>query len=74
MEEKVKRVLEEKIRPFLLADGGDIEYVDFKDGKLRVRFLGACKACPFAWLTFKERVERLIKKEIKEVKEVELVS
>ena len=60
MKEKVKKVLEEKIKPFLLADGGDIEYVDFKDGKLRVRLLGACKACPFAWLTFKEQVEKKI--------------
>ncbi len=73
MEENIKKVLKERVRPTLQADGGDIEFVDFQDGILKVRFLGACAMCPFAQLTLKELVEKLIKKEIKEVKEVELV-
>ena len=52
MEEKVKRVLEEKVRPFLLADGGDIEYVDFKYGKLRVRFFRCLQSLPFCLVNF----------------------
>lgn len=70
MEDKIKEVLEE-IRPSLQADGGDIEFVQFKEGILTVRLTGACHGCPMSQLTLKTAVERVIREKIPEVKSVE---
>lgn len=71
MKEKIKEVIE-KIRPYLQADGGDIELVDVdeKTGIVKVRLLGVCGGCPMSMITLKAGVEQRIKKEIPEVKEV----
>ncbi len=71
MEKKVKEVIE-KIKPMLEADGGSIEVisVDEKKGSVKVKLVGACGACPFSTMTLKNLVERTIKQEIPEVKEV----
>ena len=69
MLEKVKAVIE-KIRPRLQMDGGDIELVDVEDGKVKVRLKGACAGCPGAQMTLKMGVERIIKEEVPDVKEV----
>ena len=71
MKEKIKEVIE-KIRPYLQADGGDIELVDAdeKTGIVKVRLLGVCGGCPMSMMTLKAGVEQRIKKEIPEVKEV----
>ena len=69
MEEKVIEVLN-KIRPRLQADGGDVELVEVKDGKVKLRLTGACGACPMSQLTLKMGIESILKKEIPEVKEV----
>ncbi len=70
MEEKVIAVLE-KIRPQLLADGGDVELVSVgQDGVVKVKLTGACGCCPMSQMTLKSGIERLIKKEVPEVKEV----
>jgi Fe-S cluster biogenesis protein NfuA len=59
------------IRPSLQADGGDVELIDVtEDGIVKVRLTGACGGCPFATLTLKEGIERAIKEEVPEVKEV----
>lgn len=60
------------VRPSLQADGGDIEMVDFNEqsGVLKVKLVGACSGCPMAAVTLKEGVERYLKSEIKEIKEV----
>ena len=72
MKEQVKEVLE-KIRPSLQADGGDVELVDVIEGIVTVRLQGACHGCPMSQMTLKNGIERLLKKEIPEVKEVQSV-
>jgi len=73
MKERVEAVLE-KIRPSLQADGGDIELVNItEDGVVEVRLKGACGGCPMATMTLKNGVERVLKAEIQEVKEVRQV-
>ncbi|HDI61317.1 MAG TPA: NifU family protein [Desulfobacteraceae bacterium] len=70
MKEKVQAVLD-KIRPALQADGGDVELVDVVDGVVKVRLQGACKGCPMSQMTLRNVIERVIKKDIPEVKAVE---
>lgn len=71
MKERVKTVLD-KIRPSLQADGGDVELVEVTDqGIVRVRLTGACKGCPMSQMTLKNGIERLLLKEIPELKGVE---
>jgi len=73
MREKVEKVLE-AVRPFLQADGGDVELVDVTDdGIVKVRLTGACGSCPMSTMTLKMGVERKLKEEIPEVKAVEQV-
>lgn len=69
MREKVEEVLNH-IRPNLLADGGDVELVDVKDGVVSVRLKGACSGCPMSTMTLKNGIERLLKQEISEIKQV----
>lgn len=70
MKEKVEKALE-KIRPALMADGGNVELVEVsEDGVVKVRLTGACGGCPMSQLTLKMGIERILKKEIPEVKEV----
>ncbi|MBC7360773.1 MAG: NifU family protein [Candidatus Aminicenantes bacterium] len=69
MKEKVEEVLN-RIRPALQADGGDVELVDVVDGVVSVRLKGACGGCPMSQMTLKMGIERLLKKEIPEVKSV----
>ncbi len=69
MREKVDAALE-KIRPALRADGGDVELVDVKDGVATVRLTGACGSCPMSTMTLRMGVERVIKQEVPEIKEV----
>ena len=70
MKDKVQAVLN-KIRPALQADGGDIELVDVTpDGVVKVKLTGACGCCPMSQMTLKMGVERAIKKEVPQVKEV----
>ncbi len=69
MKEKVEKSLE-KIRPSLQADGGDVELVEVDDGVVKVRLTGACGGCPMSQMTLKMGIERILKKDIPEVKEV----
>lgn len=70
MKEEVKKALDE-IRPYLQADGGDVELVDVTpDGVVKVRLTGACGGCPMSDMTLRMGVERQIKKRVQEVKEV----
>ncbi len=73
MKEKVAQVLDE-IRPSLQADGGDVELVDVTDdGIVKVKLVGSCGSCPFAMMTLKSGIERVLKQEIPDVKEVKAV-
>ena len=71
MKNKVQKTIE-KIKPMLEADGGSVELlgVDEKTGVVTVRLTGACGCCPHAAMTLKNVVERMIKEEVPEVKEV----
>jgi len=69
MREKIEAALD-KIRPALRADGGDVELVDVKDGVVTVRLTGACGGCPMSTMTLKMGVERIVKEEVPEVKEL----
>ncbi|MDW8056466.1 MAG: NifU family protein [Elusimicrobiota bacterium] len=71
MKDKVLDVIN-KLKPFLQADGGDIELVDVdeKNGIVKVKLKGACSACPMSIVTLKEGVETKIKQEVPEVKKV----
>ena len=69
MKEKIENALD-KIRPALRADGGDVELVDVKDGVATVRLTGACGSCPMSTMTLKMGVERVIREEVPEIKEL----
>ena len=69
MEEKIKEVLN-KIRPFLQNDGGDIEFVEFKDGIVYVSVLGACVDCIGLDSTIRDGVEMILMEEVPGVTEV----
>jgi len=60
----------DKIRPFLISDGGNLEYIKFEDGIVYVRLTGACKDCSMIDITLKDGIEEMIVNEIPEVKEV----
>lgn len=72
MEQQVQEVLE-KLRPFLLRDGGDVELVDIEDGIVKLRLMGACGSCPSSTITLKAGIERALLEEVPGVKEVEQV-
>ena len=71
MKDKVQKTIE-KIKPMLEADGGSVELVnvDEKSGIVKVRLTGACGCCPHSTMTLKHVVERMIREEVPEVKEV----
>jgi Fe-S cluster biogenesis protein NfuA len=70
MKEQVESALS-KIRPSLNADGGDVKLVDVSDdGVVKVQLTGACSGCPMSQMTLKMGIEKLLKEEIPEVKEV----
>ena len=72
MREKVEAALAQ-VRPALLADGGDVELVDVNDGVVTVRLTGACSGCPMAAMTLRRRIERVLKAQVPQVKEVTAV-
>ena len=69
MQEKIEAALAQ-IRPMLQADGGDVELVGMEEGVVKVRLKGACAGCPVSEITLKQGIERLLKEQIPEVKEV----
>lgn len=69
MREKVETVLD-KIRPVLQADGGDVELIDVNDGVVKLTLKGACSGCPMATMTLRQGIERILKEQLPEVKEV----
>ena len=67
LQTRIKNTLE-KVRPYLQADGGDIEFVEITDDyKVKVRLTGACHGCPFSMQTLKSGVEQALIKEVPEV-------
>lgn len=68
-EEKIIDVIN-KLRPFLIGDGGDIEFVKYEDNIVYIKMLGACAGCSLIDYTLKDGVENAIKEEVPSVKEV----
>ena len=73
IEKNIIKILDQKIRPAVAKDGGDIKFKEFKDGVVRVQLQGSCSGCPSSTMTLKQGVQNLLKHYIKEVKEVEAV-
>jgi len=69
MREDVERALA-KVRPALQADGGDVELLDVNEGVVRLRLKGACSGCPMAAITLQQGIERILKEQVPEIKEV----
>lgn len=67
--EKVEAALA-RIRPALQADGGDVEVVDVSDGVVKLKLTGACSGCPMSTMTLRMGIERALRAEIPEIKEV----
>ena len=72
MKETEKKIIEiiDKIRPFLISDGGNIEYIKYEDGIVYVKMMGHCQDCPMIDLTLKDSIVMAITSEIPEVIEV----
>ncbi len=71
-EERVKAVIDE-IRPYIQADGGDIEFVNLEGNTVNVRLRGACCGCPGARMTLKMGVEQRMKEVVPEIEAVEAI-
>ena len=67
--QKIENIIN-KIRPFLISDGGNIEFIEYKNNIVYVKLLGACSECQMMDITLKDGIEQLIINEIPEVKEV----
>ena len=70
IEAKIVKILEEKIRPAVARDGGDIKFKEFKDGIVKVQLQGSCSGCPSSTMTLKQGVQNLLCHYLPEVKEV----
>lgn len=72
--EKIEAVLEEKVRPSLLAHEGNVQILEFTDGILKIRLTGQCAGCPSARLTTEELIGKTVMDELPQVQDVVLVN
>ena len=70
IEKKIVKILDQKIRPAVARDGGDIKFKEYKDGVVKVQLHGSCSGCPSSTMTLKQGVQNLLCHYIPEVKEV----
>ena len=73
IEKRIIQLLEEKIRPAIARDGGDIKFKEFKDGVVKVQLQGSCSGCPSSTMTLKRGVQNLLCHYLPEVKAVEAI-
>ena len=73
IEEKIIKILETKIKPAVARDGGDIKFVEFKNGIVKVQLQGSCSGCPSSTITLKRGVQNLLTHYIPDVKQVEAI-
>tara|TARA_B100001121_G_scaffold296828_1_gene302633 strand:+ start:1863 stop:2402 length:540 start_codon:yes stop_codon:yes gene_type:complete len=73
IEKRIIQLLEEKIRPAIAKDGGDIKFREFKDGVVKVQLQGSCSGCPSSTMTLKQGVQNLLCHYVPEVKQVEAI-
>ncbi|UCE14221.1 MAG: NifU family protein [Candidatus Heimdallarchaeota archaeon] len=60
----------DQIRPLLQRDGGDVEFVDYDDGVLKVRLMGTCRGCPYSQMTLSSGIKQRLQQEFPELKDV----
>ena len=70
IEQKIVKILDQKIRPAVARDGGDIKFKEYKDGVVKVELQGSCSGCPSSTMTLKQGVQNLLCHYLPEVKEV----
>ena len=70
IEKKIVKILDQKIRPAVAKDGGDIKFKEFKNGIVKVQLQGSCSGCPSSTMTLKQGVQNLLCHYLPEVKEV----
>jgi len=70
IEKKIVKILDQKIRPAVARDGGDIKFKEYKDGVVKVQLQGSCSGCPSSTMTLKKGVQNLLCHYLPEVKEV----
>lgn len=74
LEKRVKNILEQ-VRPYLQADGGDVQFVELTDDLVvKVELTGSCGSCPYSIMTLKNGIESVMKKSIPEIKSVEKIN
>ena len=73
IEKNIIKILDEKIRPAVAKDGGDIKFVEFNDGIVKVQLQGSCSGCPSSTMTLKQGVQNLLTHYLPEVKGVEAI-
>ena len=73
IEKKIIKVLDQKVRPAVAKDGGDIKFKEFQNGAVKVQLQGSCSGCPSSTMTLKQGVQNLLCHYIPEVKEVEAI-
>ena len=73
IEKQIIKVLETKIKPAVAKDGGDIKFIEFKDGIVKVQLQGSCSGCPSSIITLKKGVQNLLTHYIPDVKQVEAI-
>ena len=73
IEKKIVKILDEKIRPAVAKDGGDIKFKEFKEGVVKVQLQGSCSGCPSSTMTLKQGVQNLLCHYLPEVKKVEAI-
>ena len=71
IEKKIINILETKVKPAVANDGGDIKFLDYKDGVVKVKLQGSCSGCPSSTITLKRGVQNLLKHYIPDIKQVE---
>ena len=72
--EKVRQLIDERVKPAVAQDGGDISFVKFKDGTVFLELQGACSGCPSSTMTLKSGIENMLKYYVPEVKAVEPIN
>ena len=73
IEKKIITILETKVKPAVANDGGDIKFVNYKDGIVKVKLQGSCSGCPSSTITLKRGVQNLLQHYIPDIKQVEAV-
>jgi Fe-S cluster biogenesis protein NfuA len=60
----------EQLRPYLQKDGGDVEFVDYEDGILKVRLMGSCRGCPYSQMTLANGIKKNLQQHFPQIQEV----